>query len=93
VKADWSAAVNVSKSALLQSTGTFDWRGTLGEPSTYPGDIDKANIKTSGPMMVLTWVSKHCPDGDLTTADVQTSVQRGIKYLERDSRVIPFSCT
>jgi len=83
VKADWSAAINVSKSALSQSTGTFDWRGTLGDPSTYPGDIDKANIKTSGPMMVLTWVSKYCP-GDK---------QRAIKYLERDSRVIPFSCT
>ena len=81
--ADWSAPINVSNSALLQSTGTFDWRGTLGNPSTYPGDIDKANIKTSGPMMVLTWVSKYCPGGN----------QRAIQYLERDSRVIPFSCT
>ncbi|UCF76660.1 MAG: hypothetical protein JSU71_05155, partial [Betaproteobacteria bacterium] len=55
---DWSAAVNVSQSADKFSTGIFDWRGTLGDPSPYPGDIDKANIKTSGPMMVLTWVSK-----------------------------------
>ena len=77
----------------MASTGTFDWRGTLRRPTTYPGDIDKANIKTSGPMMVLTWVSKYCPDGDLATDDVQPSVQRAIKYLERDSRVIPFSCT
>ena len=46
--ADWSVPINVSNSALLQSTGTFDWRGTLGNPSSYPGDIDKANIKTSG---------------------------------------------
>ncbi len=83
VKADWSAALNVSKSATLQSTGIYDWRGTLGDPTTYPGDIDKANIKTSGPMMVLTWVSKYCPGGN----------QRAIQYLERDSRVIPFSCT
>ena len=81
--ADWSAPINVSNSALLQSTGTFDWQGTMGNPSTYPGDIDKANIKTSGPMMVLTWVSKYCPGGN----------QRAIQYLERDSRVIPFSCT
>jgi len=80
--ADWSAVINVSNSALQQSTGVFDWRGTLGAPSTYPGDIDKANIKTSGPMMVLTWVSKYCPGG----------AQRAIMYLERDSRVIPFSC-
>ena len=90
--ADWSAAVNVSNSALQQSTGTFDWRGTLGEATTYPGDIDKPNIKTSGPMMVLTWVSKYCPDGDLVTAGAQASVQRAIRYLERDERVIPFSC-
>ncbi len=92
-KEDWSAAKNISNSALFQSTGVFDWRGTLGDPTTYPGDIDKANIKTSGPMMVLTWVSKYCPDGDLATDGVQTSVQRAIQYLERDSRVIPFSCT
>jgi len=93
VLADWSNAINVSNSALLQSTGTFDWQGTLGAATTYPGDIDKANIKTSGPMMVLTWISKYCPDGDLTTAGIQPSVQRGIQYLERSSRVIPFSCT
>jgi hypothetical protein len=92
-KTDWSAAVNVSKSALQQSTGVFDWRGTLGAPSTYPGDIDKVNIKTSGPMMMLTWVSKYCPDGDPATAGIQTSVQRAIQYPERESRVIPFSCT
>lgn len=91
-KADWSAAFNVSQSALQQSTGVFDWRGTLGAPSTYAGDIDKPNIKISGPIAVLTWVSKYCPDGDLATAGVQPSVQRGILYLERDSRVVPFSC-
>ena len=80
--ADWSPAVNVSNSALRQSTGMFDWRGTLGEPSTYPGDVDKPNIKPSGPMLVLTWNSKYCPGG----------VQRAILYPDRDSRVIPFSC-
>ncbi len=92
VKANWSAPINVSNSALQQSTGVFDWQGTLGAPSNYLGDIDKANIKTSGPVMVLTWVSKYCPDGDLATAGIQPSVQRAIKYLERDERVIPFSC-
>lgn len=90
---DWSAAINVSNSALQTSTGTFDWRGTLGAPSTYPGDTDKANIKTNGSVIVLTWVGKYCPDGDLGTAGLQASVQRGIQYLARDSRVIPFSCT
>lgn len=91
-KADWSPAINVSNSALQTSEGTFDWQGN-DSPVSYPGDIDKPNIKTSGPMMVLTWVSKYCPDGDLGTAGIQPSVQRAIKYPERDNRVIPFSCT
>jgi hypothetical protein len=91
-QADWSAPINVSNSAL-QSSMTTDWKGTLGDPSAYPGDIDKPNIKTSGPMMVLTWVSKYCPDGDLATAGIQPPVQRSVRYLERDSRIIPFSCT
>jgi hypothetical protein len=90
--ADWSAPINVSNSALMQSPGSFDWRGTLGAPGTYPGDIDKAYIKTSGPVIALTWVSKYCPDGDPATDGMQPSVQRAIKYLERDERVIPFSC-
>jgi hypothetical protein len=80
--ADWSPAVNVSNSALLRSSGAFAWRGTLGEPSAYPGDIDKPNIKPNGPLLVLTWVGKYCPGG----------AQRGILYLDRDRRVIPFSC-
>lgn len=92
VFADWSSAINISNSAMMASSGTFDWRGNLGAPSTYPGDIDKANIKTNGPMIVLTWVSKYCPDGDLAVGGIQPSVQRAISYLERDSRVIPFSC-
>lgn len=90
--ADWSAAINVSTSALMSSAGTFDWRGTLAAPSTYPGDVDKANIKTNGALMVLTWVSKFCPDGNLVWDGVQPSRQRAIQYLERDSRVVPFSC-
>ncbi|AOW12007.1 hypothetical protein LPB072_03195 [Hydrogenophaga crassostreae] len=90
--ADWSAPINVSKSALMQSTGSFDWRGTLGNPGTYPGDIDKANIKTTGPIITLTWVSKYCPDGDPSTAAIELPVQRAVRYLERNDRVIPFSC-
>ena len=89
---DWSAAVNVSQSAGKFSTGVFDWRGTLGDPSPYPGDVDKANIKANGPMIVLTWISKYCPDGDLAAAGIQPSAQRAILYVERDNRVIPFSC-
>lgn len=89
---DWSAAVNVSNSALSSSI-TTDWQGTLGSPSAYPGDVDKPNIKMTGPMTVLTWVSKYCPDGDLATAGIQPSIQQSVRYLERDSRIIPFSCT
>lgn len=91
-RAHWSAATNISDSALKSSIST-DWRGTLGEPEPYSGDIDKPNMKTSGPVMVVTWVSKYCPDGDLVTPGIQPSVQRAIKYLERANRVIPFSCT
>jgi len=90
---DWSAPVNVSDSALKLSTGSFDWRGTLGDPSTYPGDISKPNIKTSGPMITLSWVSQYCPDGDPTIDGIQPSTQRAVKYLERQDRVVPFSCT
>lgn len=80
--ADWSAATNISNSALLSSI-TTDWRGSLGEPAAYPGDIDKPNVKSVGPFVVVTWVSKYCPGGE----------QRAIRYLTRDQRVIPFSCT
>src|SRR5690606_13312748 len=59
----------------------------------YPGDIDKPNVKSSGPLMVVTWVSKYCPDGDPSTDGAQPGVQRAIGYAERDNRVIPFSCT
>jgi hypothetical protein len=92
--ADWSAATNVSQSALLSSMSTA-WQG--GDPVAnslpYPGGIDKPNIKASGPLMALTWVSTYCPDGDLGSVGIQPPVQRAIRYLERDGRVIPFSCT
>ncbi|MDV7393696.1 hypothetical protein RZS08_20130, partial [Arthrospira platensis SPKY1] len=66
-ESEWSVPINVSQSADKTSIQTA-WRG--GDPVTgrlpFYGDIDKPNIKTSGPVMVLTWVSKYCPDGDLT---------------------------
>lgn len=90
--ADWSAAINISQSSDKTSIST-EWRGLL-DPGlkAYPGDIDKANIKTSGPVMVLTWVGKYCPDGDLAAAGLQPPTQRAIRYEERGGRVIPFSC-
>ncbi|MCU0952538.1 MAG: choice-of-anchor O protein [Burkholderiaceae bacterium] len=92
LKSDWSAPINVSRSSDKTSVATA-WRGSI-EPGlrAYPGDIDKANIKTSGPVMVLTWVGKYCPDGDPATAGEQPPVQRAIRYVERSDRVIPFSC-
>jgi hypothetical protein len=88
---DWSAATNVSNSAL-QSSGSFDWQGT-GAATAYPGDIDKANVKASGPLIVITWVSKYCPDGDLSAPNMQAPVQRGVRYNAlTPHRVIPFSC-
>ncbi len=90
--ADWSAAVNLSQSSDKSSIST-EWQGLLSPGlKAHPGDIDKPNVKTSGPVMVVTWVSKYCPDGDLATAGLQPPVQRAIRYLERDHRVIPFSC-
>ena len=90
--ANWTAPFNVSNSATKSSI-TTDWKGTLGDPAAYPGDTDKANIKTSGSVMVLTWVGAYCPDGNLQNAVPDASVQRAVRYLERDSRIIPFSCT
>jgi len=92
-QADWSAARNLSKSAMLSSIQT-EWRGTL-EPGLkdYPGDIDKPNAKQSGSVLVVSWVSKFCPDGDLATPEIDAPVQRAVRYLTRDRRVIPFSCT
>jgi hypothetical protein len=100
--ADWTKATtasgtdgNVSNQATKWSM-TSDWKGTLGDPAPYLGDTDKPNIKTSGPVMVLTWVGKYCPNGDLQAVDADGDLnlnQRAVRYLERDSRVIPFSCT
>ncbi|MCC2634355.1 MAG: hypothetical protein K0S48_2241 [Ramlibacter sp.] len=87
---DWSAAVNLSRSSA-RSSMRADWRGD-GVARDYAGDIDKPNIKASGPVLVVTWVGKYCPDGDLVTAGVQPPVQRATEYLERGGRVIPFSC-
>lgn len=90
---DWSAPVNLSNSALQSSINT-DMDGD-GDVEAYPGDIDKANVKTSGKIVVVTWVSKFCPDGDMSTLGTVDGAlqQRAIKYLEREGRVIPFSCT
>ncbi len=90
--ANWSAPVNVSKSADKSSMSSA-WRGPGAGLLPYYGDTDKANIKTSGSVMVLTWVGNYCPDGDLQTAGVQAPAQRAVRYLERESRVIPFACT
>ncbi|MDI1302572.1 MAG: choice-of-anchor O protein [bacterium] len=92
--ADWSAPVNLSNSALQSSIQTA-WKASDNTRYTYPGDIDKVNIKSTGSAVVATWVSKYCPDGDTSTLGVVdgTSQQRAIKYLERAGRTIPFSCT
>jgi hypothetical protein len=91
--AHWSAARNISNSAALSSIQTA-WQG--GDPVAdrvdFAGDIDKPNVKTSGTVLVVTWTSKYCPDGDLAMPGVQPAVQRAFRYLERDNRVVPFSC-
>ena len=96
-ESEWSTPVNVSQSALKSSIST-DWKGDTGDGSrlAFYGDIDKPNIKTSGPVMVLTWTSKYCPNGDLTAEDAdgdQNLNQRAVRYLDRENRIVPFSCT
>ncbi|MEZ5604668.1 MAG: hypothetical protein R3E41_10770 [Burkholderiaceae bacterium] len=66
---------NISGSALKSSIKA-DWRG-LGLED-YPGDIDKPNVKTSGSVVVVTWVGKYCPDGDPSTPAADAPVQRAI---------------
>lgn len=96
VDSDWSSPpVNVSKSADKSSIQTA-WQAGGTTRTAFYGDIDKPNIKTSGPVMVLTWTSKYCPSGDLTQPDAdgdQNLNQRAIRYLDRENRIIPFSCT
>lgn len=99
---DWTKATtafgtdgNVSNQAT-KSSMTTDWKGTLGAPAPYLGDTDKPNIKTSGPVMVLTWTGKYCPNGNLQAPDADGDAnanQRAVRYLERAERIIPFSCT
>jgi hypothetical protein len=99
LESEWSAPRNISNSAGKSSIQTA-WQG--GDPVSgrlpFYGDIDKPNIKTSGSVNVLTWTSKYCPDGDLSDStpvadNTQNPNQRAIRYLDRDSRIIPFSCT
>jgi len=97
VDSDWSTPVNVSQSADKSSIQTA-WQAGGTTRSPFYGDIDKPNIKTSGPVMVLTWVSKYCPDADLSDttvppANTQNPNQRAIRYLDRENRIVPFSCT
>ncbi len=95
----WGTDGNISGSALSYSIQTA-WQG--GDPVAarlpYYGNTDKPNIKTSGPVVALTWVSSYCPDEDLRdgvarSGNYENPNQRAIRYIERNSRVIPFSCT
>lgn len=82
---DWGTPVNISNTALLTSMSA-DWTGTTDASTAllpYYGDSDKPNIFNSGAMAVVTWVDKYCDSGS----------QRAVQYIQRDFRVIPFSCT
>ncbi len=89
----WSAPTNISQSATESSIQTA-WQGgnPMDNRHDYGGDIDKPNVKIAGPSLVLTWVSKYCPDGDPTTPEIDEPVQRARQYLELDDRVVPYSC-
>ncbi|HDP89207.1 MAG TPA: hypothetical protein ENN42_04515 [Thioalkalivibrio sp.] len=78
----WSPPVNISGHAELSSIDA-DWDGD-GALEPFWGDAEKPNgfINPNG-VTVVSWVSHYCPGGD----------QRARLYIERDSRVIPFTCT
>ena len=92
VETDWTAPVNISDSATKSSISTA-WRGGATLRTAW-GDAEKPNgfINPDG-TTVVSWVSAYCPDGDPATAPVEAPVQRARLYIERDSRVIPFTCT
>ena len=80
VKANWSASINISNTALLSSMQT-DWNGD-GNRTDYHGDSDNPHIFAAGSHVVVTWGDKYCPGGQ----------QRSVTYLESDSREIAMSC-
>ena len=91
---NWTAAVNLSNTAMLSSIDT-DWDGTLdGDASRKPymGDSEKANVFSAGNRAVITWVSAYCPDGDPVVQGLQSTVQRTVTYQERRDREVPFKC-
>lgn len=87
----WTPPRNLSNSARSSSISTRHQGGSF-DRTPHPGDVDKPNIRAIGPVTVVSWVSKYCPDGDVTAPGIQASQQRAVTYLEREGRELPFSC-
>ncbi len=92
--ANWSPAVNLSGTALHSSIEA-DWDGERdGSPARKPyfGDSDKPNVYSAGNRVVVSWVDRYCPDGDVATAAAEPTVQRTVTYQDRDFIEVPFGC-
>lgn len=89
--ADWSEPFNVSNSARSSSIRSR-FHGASSPRLPYPGDIDKVNVRAFGPLVLLSWVSKFCPQGDMMSDGSRPIEQRVATYAERAGREVPFSC-
>ncbi|MBY5991022.1 sialidase family protein [Ferrimonas balearica] len=77
----WSEIQNLSRTAAM-SSHTGQWQGEDRPALPFYGDSDKPNVFNSGTLVVISWVDKYCPGG----------AQGSVTYLERDQRVVPYSC-
>ena len=91
---NWSGAVNLSNTALFSSIDA-DWDGERDgstERKPYYGDSEKPNVYGAGNRVVISWVDRYCPDGDVATPAIEPTVQRTVTYEERDNIEVPFGC-
>ncbi len=92
--ANWSPPVNIANTAASSSIDS-DWDGGLDGSNVrkpYYGDSDKPNVYRAGNRVVVTWVDKYCPDGDVATPAIEPTAQRTVTYEDRDSIEVPFGC-
>jgi len=91
---NWSPAVNLSNTALVSSIEA-DWDGERdGSAERKPcyGDSAKPNVYRAGNRVVVSWVDRYCPDGDVATPVIEPTVQRTVTYRDRDFVEVPFGC-
>lgn len=90
----WSEPVNLSNTAQTWSAMS-DWDGS-GTPQPYWGDSGKANVFSSGDVIVVSWVDKYAPEAGMTWGTAATSAIQGrIKYpdlaIYPEQHEVPFA--